>query len=392
MRERALPPVWLMSSLNLLQGANGAAMLIAVPQLLAAGGVPEPRITLVIAIALIPSFSGFLLAPVLDWRFSRRSYALLFAVLAALSQFMALLFIHDTAWLAVLLFLTYTAVMLYVAAIGGWLAGLTGAQDKNRLGAWLTVWNVGGGGIIALTAAPLLRQLPFTLGAAILSLSLLLPLPLFAWLPARPADGRLARESFRDFVRDVLSLLRRPSIRWTIALFILPAASFTLTNSLAGLGGDFGASERMVSILGGIGITIAGIVGSLMVPPALRSMSPPRLYLLIGGLGAVFTVTLILVPHTPMVFALAMVGENAFQSAAFSVENAIVLRGIGNDNPFAATQFALLNAASSVPIAYMQAIDGQAYGMAGLTGSFLSDASISLAACGLLALVVVRRI
>ncbi len=370
MRERALPPVWLMSSLNLLQGANGAAMLIAVPQLLAAGGVPEPRITLVIAIALIPSFSGFLLAPVLDWRFSRRSYALLFAVLAALSQFMALLFIHDTAWLAVLLFLTYTAVVLYVAAIGGWLAG----------------------GIIALTAAPLLRQLPFTLGAAILSLSLLLPLPLFAWLPARPADGRLARESFRDFVRDVLSLLRRPSIRWTIALFILPAASFTLTNSLAGLGGDFGASERMVSILGGIGITIAGIVGSLMVPPALRSMSPPRLYLLIGGLGAVFTVTLILVPHTPMVFALAMVGENAFQSAAFSVENAIVLRGIGNDNPFAATQFALLNAASSVPIAYMQAIDGQAYGMAGLTGSFLSDASISLAACGLLALVVVRRI
>jgi hypothetical protein len=52
---------------------------------------------------------------------------------------LALAFVGDLVWLTVFLFLTYTAVMLYVAATGGWLAGLTGVDEKNRLGAWLTV-------------------------------------------------------------------------------------------------------------------------------------------------------------------------------------------------------------------------------------------------------------
>jgi len=155
---RRLPPIWLMGFCNFLQGANGAVMLIAVPQLLAAMRVPEPRISLIVAIGLLPSVTSFVFAPILDWRISRRSYAILLAALAALFQLLALAFVRDLVWLTVFLFLTYTAVMLYVAATGGWLAGLTGVDEKNRLGAWLTVWNVGGGGVVALFAVTLLRD------------------------------------------------------------------------------------------------------------------------------------------------------------------------------------------------------------------------------------------
>ena len=77
-------------------------------------------------------------------------------------------------------------------------------------------------------------------------------------------------------------------------LFTMPAASFSLTNMLAGLGGDFAASERMVSVLGGIGIVVAGIVGSLLVPVFLRRMNPRGLYLLIGSAGGLFTLGLML--------------------------------------------------------------------------------------------------
>ena len=38
------------------------------------------------------------------------------------------------------------------------------------------------------------------------------------------------------------------------------------------------------------------------------------------------------------------------------------------------------------PITYMQAIDGAAYGVNGLSGSYLADASISLSVCVMLAL------
>ena len=89
---------------------------------------------------------------------------------------------------------------------------------------------------------------------------------------------------------------------------------------------------------------------------------------------------------TPPIFALAVLGENAFQSAAFAVENTIILNTIGEGNPLAATQYALLAAAPSFPIAYMQAVDGAAYGVGGLSGSYLADALLSLAACAVLAL------
>ena len=79
-----------------------------------------------------------------------------------------------------------------------------------------------------------------------------------------------------------------------------------------------------------------------------------------------FTLALMALPHTPATFAVALVGENVFQGAAFSVQFAIILRTIGNDNHFAATQFALLIAVTEVPLTYMQAIDGNAYGFGGL--------------------------
>src|SRR5262245_2024363 len=64
----------------------------------------------------------------------------------------------------------------------------------------------------------------------------------------------------------------------------------------------------------------------------------------------------------------------------------IILREVGNNNPLAVTQYALLAAAPTLPIAYMQAVDRGAYGAGGLAGSFLADAMIALTACAILAL------
>ncbi len=96
-------------------------------------------------------------------------------------------------------------------------------------------------------------------------------------------------------------------------------------------------------------------------------------------------------PHTPVTYLLAVLGENASQSVAQVSQNAIMFRSIRQGSPLAASQFGLLATAAVVPYVYMQGLDGYGYKLAGgVSGSFLMDALVSLAACVLIFLCVVR--
>ena len=70
-------------------------------------------------------------------------------------------------------------------------------------------------------------------------------------------------------------------------------------------------------------------------------------------------VTCSFLPRQPFAFAVAITGENLFQALAFATANAITFEVIGPDNPFAATLFTVLLAASNLPITYMQFLDGR---------------------------------
>lgn len=376
---------------NLPIGLGGAVFLVTVPQLLSAKGVPETSIAWITATALISSFTSFLLAPVLDWRLSRRTYAIITAVLSGVMTFAALVEIDDLVLLTGLALAVGFACNLSQAAVGGWLSSVTGPAEKSRVGAWLAIGNVSGFGLGAAATILIIRGLPPVVGPAVVGLLQLVPIALCFMVPAIPADARLGHESFRAFLRDVLSLLRRPVVRWYLFFFMLPEASFALSNTLTGLGKDFGASEELVGVVAGIGVAIAGVVGCLFVPPLIRGRRPELLYLAIGAAGAGITLAQLALPLTPFAFAFGLIEQNGIQAAALAVGTVMILRSNGEDNPLAATQFALLNASMGVPLTYMQAIDGQAYGVGGLAGSYLADALLGLTACTLLVLLLRRR-
>jgi PAT family beta-lactamase induction signal transducer AmpG len=388
-RTQTVPPAWVLGFGFWPLGAFGALQLLTVPQLLAADRVPEPQIAAVTAISLLPGFGAFVLAPILDWRLSRRAYAVGFSLLAALCMAAALASIRDLPMLTILLFIGNTAIALCVSAVGGWFGSITRKEGEGALGAWFTVANIGAAGLVGASGIHFLRGLPPALGAGAAGLMVLAALPLYLWVPCPPADDRLAHESFRAFARDVAALLRRPAVVWTLLLFLAPAAAFALTNIMGGVGRDFHVSESFVGLISGVGVTLAGVFGSLMIPVLSRGVAPRPLYLLVGGAGAVFSAALVLAPHIPATFALAVIGENIFQAASFSVQNLIILRTIGQNNPLAATQFGVLNAAGSLPLSYMQYADGQGYGVGGIGGAYLADALISGGACAALALMLV---
>ncbi|HEY2048606.1 MAG TPA: hypothetical protein VGH03_04640 [Caulobacteraceae bacterium] len=384
-------PVWVMGLAMAPFGLLGGVWAVSVPQLLAAQHVSEPVIASVTALSGLPTSLGFLVSPVLDLWISRRAWSLALAVVTGVLLFAALLCHQSVAALGALLFLAWLAAILFAGVTGAWLSGLLPQEKRAELAAWSTVANTGAGGLSVMIAMPLLRDLPFAVGAAILGLAVMVPVLPLTRLKAPPPDSDLSHEGFAALLRDLRILVTRPHIVRLLVLFLAPAAAFALTNLLGGLGDEFGASERFVSTVGGAGVTLAGVVGSLLVPRLLAFTTPVRLYLLIGIVGALSTAILAVAPHSPTTFALAMIGQNAFQAAAFTAAFAITFRSVGQDNPLAATQVSLLTGAGNGPVTYMQILDGRAYGVAGIRGAFAFDSAVSLAACAVMALWLWRR-
>jgi MFS transporter, PAT family, beta-lactamase induction signal transducer AmpG len=97
-------------------------------------------------------------------------------------------------------------------------------------------------------------------------------------------------------------------------------------------------------------------------------------------LGGFFTLGLILLPHTPLTFSVALAGEYLFQAIAFSIQVGIMFETIGENNPLAATTFTILSAATYVPITYMMVADGNGYSLGGVAWSLGVDAT-SITTC-----------
>jgi PAT family beta-lactamase induction signal transducer AmpG len=383
-------PVWLKGMTNATFGISGGLVAITLPQVLAEQHVPEAKIAAMTAAAMSPMIWVFLLCPMLDVRFTRRWYAVLSALVAAAGVAAAVMNVHRLPVLEVLLIVAFSAAAVNQNALGGWLSTVTPHEDESKLSAWFNVANIAGGGLIATVAMELMHRLALPVAAAALGASLLLPLIIYPFIAVTQPDARLASESFTQFFTEVVLLLRRRDVLLALMLFLLPAASFTLTNILGGVGGDFHASVRMVSVAGGAGVAIAGIVGSLIYPFFARRLALRPLYLAIGAVGALFTLSLLLVPRTPAVFALSLLGENIFQSLAITGSFAIAFETIGQKNPLAATTFSVLGAAFNFPIIYMAVVDGRAYSWHGLAGSYVADAGLGLLSCALLALLLRR--
>jgi MFS transporter, PAT family, beta-lactamase induction signal transducer AmpG len=392
--NRYLPPPWLKGLTGASFGLYTGFLVIPLPQALAAQHVPEAAIASITALVISPSFFIFLISPILDVRFSRRWYATVFTAAAAVLLGLGVLVIRNPLLLEIVLTAGCAAIVLSYGALGGWLSSVSPKEEENRLSAYLTAANAGGVGLITVFGGELIRSLPLPAVAVMLMGLVVLPLLIFPWIPAPGPDRRLAGESFRAFSADVFALLRRGPVLIALALFATPCGTFSLTNLLGGLGNDFHASPRVVSLLGGFGVLAAGVGGSLLLPPLAKRIPLRPLYLTIGVVGAIFTLSLLALPRTPGVFGVALIGEQVFQSVAIACSIAVSFETMGQNNPLAATTFSVLSAAYNLPITYMLVVDGRGYSWRGINGAFIVDAGLGIAACLLLAmlLVFVRRI
>ena len=381
-----VPPVWILAVPWLIWGMMGGFIVVPLPQMLVAQGVPGDRAAIAVAIILSPMCWSFLLAPILDVRFRRRTYALVFGVIGVSAAITTVLYHAVLGEVEALMLVGFLSTCLFQSAFGGWAGSLIGKGQDGALGAWSSIYNVGGGGVFILLCNYALQHFSRTGAAALIFAAFLSPLAVFPVIPAPPASKILAAASFSRFAREVVSLFKSSEVLVALALFVLPAGSFALTNALGAWSDSFHAPASLVSVIGGLGIILGSVVGCALVPLLARRVPLRQLYLSIGLVGAAFTASLLLAPRVPWTFGLAFVGENFFQASAVAACMAIIFEVIGPGNPLAATTFALLAAAESLPVDYMEFVDARGYHSYGITGAFLTDASISASVCILFAI------
>ncbi|WP_353230814.1 hypothetical protein [Novosphingobium sp.] len=383
---RAAPRfVWAMGLCNSAYGFCYAGVLVTMPQVMAAHGVGEPVIAGLTALAGVASLMTFLIAPVLDTMVSRRAWSRGLGILGAVLTTVMLAVPPTGPLVAPLMMADALTLVMLTTSLGGWLGAALPKDMDETIGAWFTIGNGVGFGMGALCQYTLVTALPAPLGPVAVGLVALVPLALQRIIPSPDLGRKAVRESFGALARDLSVLIRQPLVLRIAVMFVMPCAAFTLTNAFGGMGPDFHASAQMVDVANGLGVAVIGMLSALAARWCLGRMAAPLLYLGIGIVGAVFTALVIGLPHTAPVYLLAVVGENVAQSFAQVSQNAIIFGSIRRGSPLAASQFGLLTTAILVPYAYMQALDGYGYHLAGnVAGSFWMDAGVSLAGCAVM--------
>lgn len=384
------PPVWLMGLSNATLGFNTGITLFVVPGLLASHHVPEPRIAIITAAAMSSNFWAVLFAPVLDVRFSRRFYATALAVATAALAVIALLNVQHFVLLGVALTFSTATAWLANNALGGWLSAVCPEAKKNILSAWFNIALISGTGVMSAVGGELVRRTPLQVAAVTLGGIILLPATMFLFIPESQAGHQLMHESLSRFVAEMFAMFRKRQVVIVLLLFLSPCGSFGIANLMGGLGGDFHASARLVSLAGGAGAIVAGLVGCLLVPLIAKRLPLIRLYLFTAIAGSLFMAILMILPHRAWTFGVALLGLFLFQAASYAIQVAIIFDVIGPDNPLAATTFSILTAATNIPVTYMMLADGKGYLLRGVEGTLAMDGGISLAVSLLLGFMLMR--
>lgn len=350
----------------------------AMPILLRSRGVPLGKIAEISGWAFSPSFWAFLLCPILDVRFTKRTYALVFAGIAALCLATCTLLTGNLTAFTIVLTIGCAAGVIFGNAHGGWMPDVVGDEHYSAVGGTSNIANLGAAGVFAWITVGLMSALPRVPAAIVLGLIVFAPVVLFFFIPVPARPTRSAADVFGSFFGDLWRVTRtRPSVLGLMC-FLSPTACFALTNLFSGMGPDFHASESAVTRINGPLVALVCSCGCLIGIWFCNRFLRRKVYVIAGFGGAAAALSLIWMPHLLPYYAAGVLVYNFFQGINYTAFSSFTYEIVGPGNPLAATQIALLTAAANAPVSYMTLVDGHFYTTHGVTGMLVVDAASSI--------------
>jgi len=270
------------------------------------------------------------------------------------------------------------------------MANQTPLELRGRASGWSQAGNLGGAGIGGGLGLLLAEHVPhaWVSGAVLAAIC-------FACWAGVLFLPRLIRTEGADLPVPpgvLKALVRRPLLRsylhkiWTVIvdvwdvaksrlgylaliIMVLPLASGGVPWSA--IAREWGAGGDLVALVNGVAGGIASMVGALIAGWMCDRMDPKRAYCVFGILVGAVAAALILVPRTPTVFVIGVLGYQAMIGMGYTGYAAIVLEAIGKKS--AATNWNLMAALSNIPIAVMSTFDGWMHDKYGTDAMLLGE-------------------
>ena len=388
-------PAWLVGITYLPFGLYSGFIIVSLQLLLTARGLAVDNIALLQLISLVPSYSSFVLTPLADCGLERRTWAVLFAAIAALclaagSMLMDAAAAGRPALLAFTLLVGMFAAQLYSSTMGGMTPNLIDEADTGAVSAWLNVANLGGTGLGGTLGILIVQHLARPAAAAALAAEVFAPALLLYVMAREPRTPRSFAETLPRIFPDIWAVSRNRAALIGFLIFMVPAATFAAQNLFSGLGRDFHASESEITWIVGIGNAVTCSLGAFAGGWLCNRMDRRTLFVLTGVVAAAATLGMAFGARRAAVFLAGVTLYNLLAGVNYAAASAVAFDIVGIQNPLSATQYAMLMAACNVAISTVIWGDSRGYKAHGATGALLADAAFSLVT-GSVMLGVIRR-
>ena len=382
MTKSRLAPAWLIGMATLPFGLVAGFTVTALPFLLTKVGISVDRVAGVSAVVMSPTFWAFLVTPIVDAGLTRRTWAVLMALLSACCVGTALWNLSPVKLelFTVLLLAGELAIVLYGSALGGWQAGFLPDSMRGKVSGWSNAANLGGGALGAMVCLELAEKFSLKVVALVFASLCFMPVLLLVALPspAKPAlgIGRVLTGTWRL----VWEACRRRECLIGFALFLSPVSCVAAINLFSGLGKDYHTDPQRVIWVTGAGCAIVSALGSILGGFLADRVNRGYLYLFAGIGAAGCALAMGFCPHAASTFTWGVLAYNGVAGIAYAAFSALALQLVGNGNPVASTVLGLFAAATNGAIVYMTWADGLGYRFFGTRGLLCVDACMSLLA------------
>jgi hypothetical protein len=377
-------PAWLVGITYLPFGLYSGFIIISLQLLLTARGLAVDHIALLQLVALLPSYTSFVLTPLADCGLPRRTWAFLFAAIAALclaggSLLMDKAVAGNATPLALALLVGAFAAQLYCSTMGGITPSLIDESETGAVSGWLNVANLGGTGLGGTLGILIVEHLARPTAAIALGAEVFAPCLLLLIMAREIRIPYSVRGMFSlQIFRDMWSVTRNRAALIGFLIFIVPAATFAAQNLFSGMGRDFNASDTAVTWIVGIGNAITCSLGAALGGWLCNRFDRRMLFVGSGAVAATATLGMAFGARTATVFFAGVTLYNLLAGINYAAASAVAFDIMGIENPLAATQYATLMAACNVAISTVIWGDSRGYKAHGAKGALIADAAFSL--------------
>jgi len=377
-------------------GATAGFVIVTMAFLATKRGLSIQQGAELVALQYVPQIWKFLWAPVADATLSRHRWYLVSVVLCAAGMFaMATVPLGPSTFTLMqgIVLLSSLASTFLCFAVEAMVAHLTPTEDMGRVSGWLHAGNLGGTGIGGGLGLWLATVLPFAwetgLALAVLTLGCAAVLPC---VPEIPADdlGASIGATVRHTVAELWKVMRRRDGALCALLCILPlgtgAASAVLGQAeVAAIWGVGAATVSLIQGFLGGAVSMAGCIAGGYGCLRLGARGGYATY---GGLMALTTLAMALLPETPTVYVIGNLAYQFVTGLTYAAFTAFVLEAIGAK--LAATKYNGFASISNTPIWYMGLLLAAAQTQFGARGMLATESVFGVV--GILVFVAATRV